>query len=1190
MNVLSRLLRSRRRRTIVTIALCCCLVAGGILFAPRYRSEVSTVDGTYRWASANAPSRREIVWQPAEREPHLLDFPHPLAPMERPQFARARDVAYFSMQREGSGFDIVYSSWTNGKWSEPVRVPGINSARDDRAPVINDRGDRLVFQSNREGGFGGSDLYLSVREGEQWGQPLNLGSAINTPADERDAALTSDGLQIFFASNRGASPWDPKSDRWTKALPRGWRNQKFDLYQSQRSSREEPWQAARALVAFNSPSHHEITPSLSRDGVYLLFASDRPKPDREPNDYDIYRGLLADGGQPNSPRSPERLGVEANSPAHEFAPSLNSAGFELHFARADSEEQPALVYQSVAREAITTHRWDRSRLDALASFATRVVMAIIDRMTLIIGVLAFLLIAIWLMRRFPSREMAIPGFLMLALLLHAMLVTGSFFVFFQQSITQKLKQLFDDEVVVATQILSESSSQDSSDQPRLDQVAELREVQSLQTADVAPSTFDRVDHQPIELAMPLQVTSSTPLATEPLRELVVASLPTLAPPLERPAGIPRASQKREVAPEPIDFAAVVKVEQRAIEAIAMPATDVPQKQSETSEAAIDVMEIDAAIDASTITADNLGVKLPSDQTLTLPQAKPTIALNRRSPAVLSPASAERVPEYERVSSVVTPQANAPVRAKPEIQKASNALAVAVPLAPVEPQPASDSMVPQAAQEAIQASRVVDVTEIPAAATVASLPRAKIDQRLLVADMDVKPEMISAVDEAKALSAPLMADANLAKPDTASAVVDVTVALNQDDTAPVSLKASQAEMLPRSATPLPLVASGAANGKGLAGLLSKKPVGPRVYADASVALQSLLLRRKLDDVTKEEVVKEFGGNDQTLATIQLGLEWLVQHQANDGHWGLHNFHEQCRDYEPCSGRGNVRSDTAGTALALLPFLGDGHTHKEGRHKEVVARGISWLVKNQKPDGNLFVGGDANSFMYSHGLATIALCECYGMTADPSLRDVTQRAIDFIVAAQDARTGGWRYKPRDGADTSVVGWQVMALKSGQMAGLNVPEKSLQEARRWLQSVAGKNDRQGQFAYQGGQFNPAMSAEALLCLEYLDQDRESEPIVHGADYLVSRLPMKDRDNSYFWYYGTQAMFHLQGEHWRQWNAALHPLLIETQRTEGAIAGTWDPKDQWENSGGRLYATSLRLLMLEVYYRHLPIYQEFR
>src|SRR3990172_2809553 len=91
-----------------------------------------------------------------------------------------------------------------------------------------------------------------------------------------------------------------------------------------------------------------------------------------------------------------------------------------------------------------------------------------------------------------------------------------------------------------------------------------------------------------------------------------------------------------------------------------------------------------------------------------------------------------------------------------------------------------------------------------------------------------------------------------------------------------------------------------------------------------------------------------------------------------------------------------------------------------------------------------------WLYSHGIATIALCEAYGMTQDPRLREPAQKAVDWIVAAQHPERGGWRYSPGVGSDTSVSGWMLMALKSGELAGLTVPESTYQGVENWLNSA--------------------------------------------------------------------------------------------------------------------------------------------
>ncbi len=166
--------------------------------------------------------------------------------------------------------------------------------------------------------------------------------------------------------------------------------------------------------------------------------------------------------------------------------------------------------------------------------------------------------------------------------------------------------------------------------------------------------------------------------------------------------------------------------------------------------------------------------------------------------------------------------------------------------------------------------------------------------------------------------------------------------------------------------------------------------------------------------------------------------------------------------------------------------------------------------------------------------------------------------------------------------------MALKSAQMANLQVPAASLQGCRTWLQRVAGTGGKLGQFGYTNNStVKPEMTAEALLCLQYLDMPRDDPHISAGSAYLSKTLPRKNTHSSYYWYYGTQVMYHLQGEPWKRWNDAMKPLLIATQEKTGHQAGTWPPRDNWERSGGRLLATSLRILMLEVYFSHLPLYR---
>jgi hypothetical protein len=334
---------------------------------------------------------------------------------------------------------------------------------------------------------------------------------------------------------------------------------------------------------------------------------------------------------------------------------------------------------------------------------------------------------------------------------------------------------------------------------------------------------------------------------------------------------------------------------------------------------------------------------------------------------------------------------------------------------------------------------------------------------------------------------------------------------------------------------------------------------------------------------------------------MGLDFLARHQNSDGRWSLHRFHEG-KSYASDVGIAQMQADTAATGLSLLAFLGAGYTHRDGKYRDVVAGGLQHLIEHQKPDGDLFSGGSKYVWLYSHGIAAIALCEAYGMTRDEQLRGPAQRAVDFIVAAQHPTQGGWRYAPQTGSDTSVSGWQVMALRSGELAGLNIPPTVYDGVRRWL-DTAHPPRNPALYVYrptstQEHQRQPsnAMTAEGLVMRLYTGWSPGDPAMLRGAEYLQQNLPRygtverKTRD-LYYWYYGTQAMFHVKGPGWEAWNNRMRDLLSQTQVQEGPLRGSWNPggaiPDRWGDAGGRMYVTTMSLLILEVYYRHLPLYQ---
>lgn len=343
----------------------------------------------------------------------------------------------------------------------------------------------------------------------------------------------------------------------------------------------------------------------------------------------------------------------------------------------------------------------------------------------------------------------------------------------------------------------------------------------------------------------------------------------------------------------------------------------------------------------------------------------------------------------------------------------------------------------------------------------------------------------------------------------------------------------------------------------------------------------------DPRLRVEMVTKEGGTTMTEAAVARGLRWLANHQNEDGSWGIHDF--QVAGKCNCGGQGNVGGKAAGTALAMLPFLGAGQTHLAGKYKGTVSRGLRWLMKNQKDDGDLRAGANDHSGMYAHGQGTIVLCEAFAMTGDEELRLPAQKAVDFVVQAQ-YQDGGWRYYPgprQEAGDTSVVGWQLMALQSARAANLTVPDETLGMAGLFLDGVSQRDG--ALYGYQrGSQPTPAMTAEGLLCRMYLGWKKSNPALREGVTWLSdNHLPTLREPNIYYWYYGTQSLHHFGGPEWDKWNLYVRDVLVDSQETGGHVAGSWYPRDAHAGAGGRIYQTSLSICCLEVYYRHLPIFK---
>ncbi len=223
------------------------------------------------------------------------------------------------------------------------------------------------------------------------------------------------------------------------------------------------------------------------------------------------------------------------------------------------------------------------------------------------------------------------------------------------------------------------------------------------------------------------------------------------------------------------------------------------------------------------------------------------------------------------------------------------------------------------------------------------------------------------------------------------------------------------------------------------------------------------------------------------------------------------------------------------------------------------------------------------MYAQGIGTLAVCEAYAMTDDPALRSFAQGLVDFIVFAQDKKRGGWRYYPGELGDTTVTGWQMMALKSAEAAGLNVPSEALRGASRFLDSV--QSDGGAKYGYMDTRPRPATTAIGLLCRMYTGWSRSHTGLKRGVKTLSKWSP--SATDLYYNYYATQVLSHWEGAPWKRWNETMRDYLIKTQSSERLEAGSWYFPDPNGDVGGRLYNTAMAVMILEIYYRYLPIYK---
>ncbi len=362
--------------------------------------------------------------------------------------------------------------------------------------------------------------------------------------------------------------------------------------------------------------------------------------------------------------------------------------------------------------------------------------------------------------------------------------------------------------------------------------------------------------------------------------------------------------------------------------------------------------------------------------------------------------------------------------------------------------------------------------------------------------------------------------------------------------------------------------------------------------------------RMTSAGKKALLAAYGGMEESEAGVLAGLKWLAAHQQADGRWSLKSYH---KDIAGCdchleSESEVVDYDTAGTAFGILSFLGAGITHNSApdsppelaSYQKTVERGLAFLLQNQVTARDPKTIGNLGGNLYAHAMATMALCEAYGMSGDDRLRLPSQLAVKYLLESQHAAAGGWRYGPNQAGDLSATSWMFLAMRDAQMAGVAVDAAPLKRAERFIDTCAAgpEEAKLSRYAYQPeAEAKLSLTAAGLLTREYLGWKKDNPHLLAGAAYLMQHQPPESATTLgqiYYYYYATQVLHHLEGSEFDLWNHRMREHLLRTQEKQGHAAGSWSPVGvDWGKQGGRLYATSLALTTLEVYYRHFPMYR---
>jgi hypothetical protein len=1190
-------------------------------------------DGATLFDPGSDAAVRFAVW---ETPVALAGAVNSAAAETRPALARGARSMVFAVGEPGLNMDLylvdVGAEAGAGAASEPRPIEVLNTGADECAPAW--LGGDLYFASDRPGGSGGLDLYRARWDGSAFGPPERLDGPANSSADDCDPAPRPGTEELVFASNR-----DGKS---------------FDLYSAHLGV------GTVAALESLATSHDERDPAFSPDGRALFFASDR---DRE-GSFDLWRSFAGQDGW-LAPASLDSL----NSDASERGPCATSDGFTLYFTReVDGRASDVLSSRTLELYRLPTLPVSWIDWSILASLLALALMAYLAERwpgldTIYKCFLASMLVHIALLLWF--RHVWLEG--------HGFETPEPSGLHRVRLIAPNAERMTERDGRLRTERADANAAAEDFVPERID-VARSSAAEPAPPGDVVREAVG-TPAEPLAAAPERAQQEFAPSASP--AEQAAVELDSDEPALERRGGSARelalapmtdggGAPKRGVSEPtradvahsgslgsesptgldlPVGDAPSARTPRRASTtatdalragsddpavALASPRGDAGEGAARRTGAApslaIDALAIDASTgssrrasgpgsveryDAPTTSTGGDGTAPPALSSLAAgvappanesgPRARTGTATDALRTGSNAPAVALAAPQGDGGDAAGRRGGAAPGLALDALAGGASASASQRASGPagVEPFDGSSSATngrdtasaPPPALSSLGSGVAPPATSSgPRARGATSVePQGTGQNPLVLQDREAPTSRIGGTRETESTTPSRDLLASLAP--AAAGRVSREPAAESSAPERFSTPRSVSEPLATDSAPtleLPLAPPSADR---------EKPVTP-----PRTSWEHTPYKNRAGE-EKARALEMHGGSAETEQAVERGLAYLARIQRPGGEWG---------DLDALDDKyGQV--SVGKTGLALLAFLGAGHTHVSSTvHSPVVQRAVDALLGQLDPGNGHF--GDTEA--YSHGIATFAIAECLALSRDERLRAPLTAAVAHILEHQSKKRdprffGGWGYFYSDDRTfdrwprTSITVWQVMALESARLSGVAVPDTAFDAARQFLENARDEDGDYYRYNHDPERLGsgyptlPASTPAALFALSLLGEDIQGAEHASQRAFVLNRAPESYRytsddafvhraqGNLYFWYYGTLAMFRAGGGAWASWNEAMKKTLLPAQEPDGS----WRPIDIYaryarDDDGDRSYTTAMCVLSLEIYYRYfLPL-----